>query len=450
MANSGTTIDSNAVAVILCAGKGSRMKSDYPKVLNTILGRTMISQIIDVLEKSGFQRNIVVCNSENIDLIRGNLNQFDNIDFVIQKEQIGTADAVNSAINETIYKDISSVFIFLGDTPLLTKNDIHSLSSKLEETDILIASFDTVNPYGYGRVIHDQNNSILKIVEEADADDDQRKIKICFSGIMVFKNIDDIILLTEIKNDNKKKEYYYTDVIKIANESGRTVSNIIMDYDHLKGVNTYEQLSEAEIVLQKRIAQYHMERGVKISFPETSHISSDIKIGKNVTIEANVHIGKNVKIGDGVTIRSFSYIEDVEIKEQVIIGPFARIRSNSIIGKDSKVGNFVEIKNSNLSEGVKVSHLSYLGDAEIGKSTNIGAGTITCNFDGEKKYQTKIGQNVFIGSNSSLVAPLNINDETYVASGSVVNKDVPAGALAISRVKQENKIGWAKKVKKKK
>ena len=450
MIDSGTMIDSNSVAVILCAGKGTRMKSDCPKILNTILGKTMIAHIMDVLNRTGFERSIIVCNSENIDLIKTDLKKYNNIDYVIQREQIGSADAINTALNETTLNNISSIFVFLGDTPLITKDDIQSLSKKLDKSDLMIVSFHADDPFGYGRVIQDEDKNVLKIVEELDANDDQRKIKTCFSGIMAFKNIKDTKLLNEIKNNNKKKEFYYTDVIKLANENNLKVGNVLLEYNNLRGVNNYAQLSSAEIILQKRIMKNFMEEGVSISLPDTSYIYPDTNIGVNVKIEANVHIGENVIIGDGVTIKSFSYIEGVDIKENVVIGPFARIRPTSVIEMDSKVGNFVEIKNSHLSSGVKVNHLTYIGDSEIGEFTNVGAGTITCNFDGEEKYQTKIGKNVFIGSNSSLVALLKINDESYIASGSVINKDVPEGALAISRVKQDNKLDWAKKIKKKK
>ena len=443
-------IDNNTVAVILCAGKGSRMNSNCPKVLNKISGKPMLAYIMDAHRDAGIKKTIIVCSRENILLIQSAMVKYENIDFVIQEEQKGTADALKTAINKTSFNNLSKIFVLLGDSPLITSLDIINLSDFSEECAVSIGTFETNDPFGYGRVVRDKSLNVLEIIEESDANKEQKLINLCFSGALVLGSEKVISLLNDIDNNNKKGEYYLTDIIKISNDNNLNVRDKILNYDNVRGVNNITQLVAAETIMNNRIMKKFIEDGVNISLPDTSYIHPDTVFGKNVTIEPNVHIGEGVIIGSDVTIKSFSYIEGANIENNVIIGPFARIRSNTSLADDVRVGNFVELKNSNISKGVKVNHLSYIGDTSIGENTNIGAGTITCNFDGVQKYKTKIGKNAFIGSNSSLIAPLEIEDSSYVASGSVINKDVPSNTLAISRAKQENKIGWAKKIKNRK
>ena len=438
-------IDKNSVSVILCAGKGSRMNSARPKVLNTICGKSMLGYILDAQIESGIGRIIIVCNSENIDLIRSNTNKDIEIDYVVQSKQLGTADALKVAATNTNFKDISNLFVFLGDTPLVTNSDITYLSDSLKSNDILIASFETENPTGYGRIIRDNEGRVCNIIEEGDATTEEKSIKTCFSGIIIFNNISTLSLLDNIKNDNSKKEFYLTDVIKMAYNNNLNVRDVLLEYDSVKGVNDYIQLSQAEKIMSEKIMQKFMKKGVHISLADTSFIHPDTQFGKNVTVEPNVYIGEDVIIGDDVNIKSFSYLEGVNIKKGATIGPFARIRPESNIGENSKVGNFVELKNANVADNVKISHLSYIGDASLGSGTNIGAGTITCNFDGVEKYKTIIGKNAFIGSNSSLIAPIEISDNSYIGSGSVITKDVPTNSLALSRSEQVTKNNWVKK-----
>ena len=438
-------IDKNSVSVILCAGKGSRMNSARPKVLNTICGKSMLSYIIDAQIESGIHRIIIVCNSENIDSIRASIDKDIAIDYVIQSTQLGTADALNVAVKGTSFKGISNLFVFLGDTPLISHFDIISLSEAIKSNDILLASFEAKNPTGYGRVIRGGEGNVCGIVEEAEASPEVKLINICFSGIIIFNNISSLSLLDKIGNDNSKKEFYLTDVIKIAYKENLNVRDKLLEYDSVKGVNDYVQLSRAEKIMSERVMQKFMKKGVHISMADTSFIHPDTQFGENVIIEPNVHIGEGVVIGDNVVIKSFSYLEGANIKEGTIIGPFARIRPQSNIGENSKVGNFVELKNANIADNVKINHLSYIGDANLGSGTNIGAGTITCNFDGVEKYKTLIGKNVFIGSNTSLVAPIEISDNSYIGSGSVITKDVPTNSLALSRSEQVTKDNWVKK-----
>ena len=443
-------IDNNTVAVILCAGKGSRMNSNCPKVLNKISGKPMLAYIMDAHRDAGIKKTIIVCSRENILLIQSAMVKYENIDFVIQEEQKGTADALKTAINKTSFNNLSKIFVLLGDSPLITSLDIINLSDFSEECAVSIGTFETNDPFGYGRVVRDKSLNVLKIIEESDANKEQKLINLCFSGALVLGSEKVISLLNDIDNNNNKGEYYLTDIIKISNDNNLNVRDKILNYDNVRGVNNITQLVDAETVMNNRIMKKFIEDGVNISLPDTSYIHPDTVFGKNVTIEPNVHIGEGVIIGSDVTIKSFSYIEGANIENNVIIGPFARIRPKTNLADDVRVGNFVELKNSNISKGVKVNHLSYIGDTSIGENTNIGAGTITCNFDGVQKYKTKIGKNAFIGSNSSLIAPLKIEDSSYIASGSVINKDVPSNTLAISRAKQENKIGWAKKIKNRK
>ena len=443
-------IDNNTVAVILCAGKGSRMNSNCPKVLNKISGKPMLAYIMDAHRDAGIKKTIIVCSRENILLIQSAMVKYENIDFVIQEEQKGTADALKTAINKTSFNNLSKIFVLLGDSPLITSLDIINLSDFSEECAVSIGTFETNDPFGYGRVVRDKSLNVLEIIEESDANKEQKLINLCFSGALVLGSEKVISLLNDIDNNNNKGEYYLTDIIKISNDNNLNVRDKILNYDNVRGVNNITQLVDAETVMNNRIMKKFIEDGVNISLPDTSYIHPDTVFGKNVIIEPNVHIGEGVIIGSDVTIKSFCYIEGANIENNVIIGPFARIRPYTSLADDVRVGNFVELKNSNISKGVKVNHLSYIGDTSIGENTNIGAGTITCNFDGVQKYKTKIGKNAFIGSNSSLIAPLEIEDSSYVASGSVINKDVPSNTLAISRAKQENKIGWAKKIKNRK
>jgi len=443
-------IDNNTVAVILCAGKGSRMNSNCPKVLNKISGKPMLAYIMDAHRDAGIKKTIIVCSRENILLIKSAMVKYENIDFVIQEEQKGTADALKTAINKTSFNNLSKIFVLLGDSPLITSLDIINLSDFSEECAVSIGTFETNDPFGYGRVVRDKSLNVLEIIEESDANKEQKLINLCFSGALVLESEKVISLLNDIDNNNNKGEYYLTDIIKISNDNNLNVRDKILNYDNVRGVNNITQLVDAETVMNNRIMKKFIEDGVNISLPDTSYIHPDTVFGKNVIIEPNVHIGEGVIIGSDVTIKSFCYIEGANIENNVIIGPFARIRPYTSLADDVRVGNFVELKNSNISKGVKVNHLSYIGDTSIGENTNIGAGTITCNFDGVQKYKTKIGKNAFIGSNSSLIAPLKIEDSSYIASGSVINKDVPSNTLAISRAKQENKIGWAKKIKNRK
>jgi bifunctional UDP-N-acetylglucosamine pyrophosphorylase/glucosamine-1-phosphate N-acetyltransferase len=437
------------LSIILCAGNGNRMNSDCPKVLNTIAGKTMIQHVLETVQNVGIVNKIIVTNPSNDDQIRKNTDYDVGIKYVIQDIPLGTGHAVQIA-KDSIPPDTGNILLLFGDVPLIDTNTLKEISKVLENSDICIISFNKENPYGYGRVLTDSENRVISIVEEADASVEIKSIKNCFSGLIAFKNVKILSLVDLLDNNNIQNEYYLTQIISLAAERKLKISNVVSDYKNFHGVNTQSDLALAENYMQDKLRKLAMDAGVKLTSPETTFMSSDTIFGKNIVIEPNVYIGLGVEIKDNVTIKAFSYIEGAVIENGAIIGPFARIREKTIIGNGSKVGNFVEIKNSNISENVKISHLSYIGDTNIGNDTNIGAGTITCNYDGVSKHQTNIGSDVFVGSNTSLVAPLTIEDDSYIASGSVINKDVPSGSLAITRVKQENKINWSKKLKKKK
>ena len=437
------------LSIILCAGNGSRMNSDCPKVLNTIAGKTMIQHVLETVQNVGIVNKIIVTNPSNDDHIRKNTDSDVGIKYVIQDIPLGTGHAVQIA-KDSIPPDTGNILLLFGDVPLIDTNTLKEISKVLENSDICIISFNKENPYGYGRVLTDSENRVISIVEEADASVEIKSIKNCFSGLIAFKNVKILSLVDLLDNNNIQNEYYLTQIISLAAERKLKISNVVSDYKNFHGVNTQSDLALAENYMQDKLRKLAMDAGVKLTSPETTFMSSDTIFGKNIVIEPNVYIGLGVEIKDNVTIKAFSYIEGAVIESGATIGPFARIREKTIIGNGSKVGNFVEIKNSNISENVKISHLSYIGDTNIGNDTNIGAGTITCNYDGVSKHQTNIGSDVFVGSNTSLVAPLTIEDDSYIASGSVINKDVPSGSLAITRVKQENKINWSKKLKKKK
>ena len=437
------------LAIILCAGNGSRMKSDCPKVLHTVAGRTMVQHVLETLQDLNIKNKIIVTNRSNDNEIRKNTDFDNNIKYAIQEKPLGTGHAVQSVKN-LIPPDTENIFILFGDVPLISSPILIEIYKSLKNSDICIASFNRDEPTGYGRILTDQLNKVIDIKEESDAVSEEKLIKNCFSGLIAFKNVKILSLIDLLDNNNKQKEFYLTQVISLAVKKDLEISNVIADYENFHGVNTQLDLAMAENYMQDKLRKLAMDNGVKLISPDTTFISNDTVFGKNVIIEPNVYIGLGVEIRDNVTIKAFSYIEGATIENGATIGPFARIREKTTIGIDSKVGNFVEIKNSNISKNVKINHLSYIGDTNIDKGTNIGAGTITCNYDGSSKHQTTIGKNVFVGSNTSLVAPLVIEDDSYIASGSVINKNVPSGSLAITRVKQENKINWSKKLKKKK
>jgi bifunctional UDP-N-acetylglucosamine pyrophosphorylase / glucosamine-1-phosphate N-acetyltransferase len=449
---------STVAGIILAAGKGTRMKSDLPKGLHTVAGLPMIQHVGRALNGAGIARPIVVVGfgADQVQIALGN-----SFSYAIQEEQLGTGHAVSIAA--PVLEGVQgAVVIVPGDAPLLESESICALLQHhvLNKAQCTVASVRMEHPAGYGRILRKSDGSFSKIVEEKDADAEIRAINevnlsiYCFDCQTLFR------LLPNLKNDNSQREYYLTDVVGlIASEGGRVDIEVFSDAEQFVGVNDRWQLAQAEKAMRNRILRGHAYRGVTLRDPDTTFVGPDVKIGPDTILEPCVTLTGNTSIGSNCRIGPYTILDDTQTGDECLIymsrlsesklgddvrvGPFANIRPRSVLGNGVKVGNFVEVKNSNLEDEVKASHLTYLGDAQIGTRTNIGAGSITCNYDGFFKHRTEIGKDAFIGSNSILVAPVTIGDEAITAAGSVITKDVPDGALALGRARQEVKEEWA-------
>lgn len=428
--------------IILAAGQSTRMRSETPKVLHDLSGKPIISHVMRTAELLDPKHIITV--------IRKDMDNLEHLhakdcDFVIQKKAQGTADAVKTALPK-LKNFKGQVLILFGDTPLITPSTLRNLLDKHQEREAVVSvlGFTPDDAAQYGRLVIGNAHQVERIVEYRDANDAQKAITLCNSGVFVIEGSEIHKLVGAIGNDNSKGEYYLTDCIEIANQQKMVCSYEEAEPDEVLGINTRAELAYAENVLQQRIRAKAMEQGVTLVAPESVYLSSGTRLGRDVIIHPNVVIGSDVSIEDGVEIKSFSHIEGAYISQNAVIGPFARIRPGTSLAAGTKVGNFVEIKNSTVREGAKINHLSYIGDAEIGSNTNIGAGTITCNYDGKRKYHTKIGNDVFVGSNSALVAPVSIGDSATVAAGSTITENVESNALAIARNRQSSKENWGR------
>jgi bifunctional UDP-N-acetylglucosamine pyrophosphorylase/glucosamine-1-phosphate N-acetyltransferase len=365
----------------------------------------------------------------------------------VQAEQRGTADAVKAA-REAFEDFHGHVLILYGDTPLLRPQTLDKVRGELEAgADLVVIGFEAEDPTGYGRLLLDDRGGLAGIREEKDANDQERALTLCNSGIMAFRSSKTVLgLLGRIGNDNAKGEFYLTDAVALAHGDRLETRMVLSDQEEVLGVNSRAELAMAEGAMQRRLRAHVMANGATLTAPETVFLSHDTRIGKDVVIEPHVVIGERVVIEDGATIRGFCHIEGAKIGPGAIVGPFARLRPGASLAKDAHVGNFVEIKQAEIAEGAKVNHLTYIGDASVGARANVGAGTIICNYDGFAKHRTEIGAGAFIGSNSSLIAPVKIGEGAYVGSGSVISKDVAADALALTRAPQEERQGWAARV----
>ena len=432
--------------IILAAGKGSRMESSVSKPLHKIAGSEMIQWVLEAAKYSGAEYIIPVIR-ENMSDLASFLSDYS---VAIQKNADGTAGAVMAALPYIKNFD-QPIIVLFADTPFITKDIIRSLYQKIcSGNDICVLGFSADDPYGYGRLVQSNKGKLLSIVEESEASKSEKMIKNVNAGIMAFNGNILEATLTKIKPTNSKQEYFLTDAVSIGSENNLNVGFILTNQKYVIGVNNRNQLAEAEILAQKTLRENAMNAGVTMIAPETIFLQRDTKFGQDVTIEPNVIFGSNVSLAKKCYVKSFCYLEECSLGEGNIIGPFARIRPNTITNKNVKIGNFVEVKKSNINQGTKINHLSYIGDTVIGENVNIGAGTITCNFDGYKKYKTNIGSSTFIGSNTSLIAPLNIGDNSVVGAGSVITEDTPADSLSLSRAKQETKIDGGKKFRKNK
>lgn len=430
----------SCLSIILAAGEGTRMRSNLPKVLHPVANLPMVSHVMRVCQ-SVKSEHIAVVIGNGADLV-SKVVQSENPKATIhvQEERLGTAHAVLAA-RSAIEKGVDDILVLFGDTPLLRPETLSSMRKVLHDgASVVVVGFHAKDPTGYGRLLED-GDKLIAIREHAEATDEERKITFSNGGIMGLSGAHALELIDSIDNKNAKGEYYLTDVVEVANARGLSVKALEAPEAELIGVNTRNGLAEVEGLWQNAARQALMTSGVTLQAPETVFLSADTVIEKDVTLEPNIVFGPGVVVRSGTKIKAFSHFEGAIIGENADIGPFARLRPGTDLSASTKVGNFVEVKNAKVHEGAKINHLTYIGDAEIGEKANIGAGTITCNYDGMNKHKTTIGAGAFIGSNSSLVAPVTIGDGAYVASGSVLTEDVPANALGIARGRQVNKEG---------
>lgn len=430
--------------VVLAAGMGTRMKSGLPKVLHKIAGRSMLGHVLHAGRDLGAAKAVVIHGPDMPAVQKEASLIIAGCQFAQQKDRLGTGHAVLMA-KSALAEFKGTVVVLYGDVPLIKTATLKDLLSKLNaKTKMAVLGFVAENPHGYGRFIGGKN-SITDIREELDATSKEKKIKRCNSGIIAIDN--DLLwkIMPKLSNKNAKGEYYLTDLVKLAVKAKTNVAVAMCDEVQVAGVNDRMQLSILENLFQAEARKAAMVGGVTLIDPSTVYFSADTKIGKDVVIEPNVVFGPKVTIGDNVEIFAFSHIEGASVGESARIGPYARLRPGAEIGASAHIGNFVEIKKAKIGSGAKANHLSYIGDAIVGAGSNIGAGTITCNYDGYEKHLTEIGEKVFVGSNTSLIAPVKIGAGVNIAAGSVITVDVPTDALAMSRAPQEIKAGWAKR-----
>ena len=430
--------------VILAAGKGTRMNSDQPKVLHQIANAPMLVHAM----MSGADldpAHTVVVAGHGFDDVEAAVNEFDpNARVVLQEEQNGTGHAVATAKDALADFD-GDVIVLFGDTPFIRPETLDRMINARDKNAVVVLGFEAADPGKYGRLVM-QGDSLEMIVEYADASDEQRDITFCNSGVILADRKTLLDLIDTVEANNAQGEYYLTDIVGIARVRGLRVTAVACDEAETLGVNSRAHLAEAEAIFQMRARRDLMELGVTLQQPETVMLSFDTVIGRDTVIEPNVYFGPGVTVESGVHIRAFSHLEGCHVSRGGVVGPYARLRPGAELAEHVRIGNFVEVKNAILDEGAKVNHLSYVGDATIGKRTNIGAGTITCNYDGVMKHKTTIGADAFIGSNTMLVAPVSVGDNAMTGSGSVITKDIPDDALSIARADQVNKPGIARKL----
>ena len=435
----------NFAVVILAAGQGTRMRSDTHKVLHPIAGKALLMHLLDSVDRLGAEKRVVVVGKGR-DQVEKALNGRD-VSIAHQAEQKGTAHAVQQAKDALAGYD-GAVLILYGDTPFVEPETLERMLDRLDGEGgpgVVVLASTPADPLKYGRIILGEGDHIAKMVEYKDATEEERAVRLCNSGMMAVRARDLFRWLDQVGNDNAAGEYYLPDVVNIAAAEGPDAVVIEGDPYETAGVNSRAELAHLELDWQRRRREQALQDGATLIDPESVWFAADTKLGRDVTVEPHVVFGPGVEVADGATIKAFSHIEGATISTRAVIGPFARLRPGAKIGEMAKVGNFVEVKKAVLGRGAKANHLSYIGDAEVGPDANIGAGTITCNYDGFGKYNTVIGEGAFIGSNTALVAPVAVGNGAIVGAGSVITKDVAADSLAVERSEQKGIAGWAKR-----
>ena len=431
------------LAVVLAAGEGTRMRSAKAKVLHEVAGRAMVAHVVAAVQAAGADAVALVVGPGREDVAAAARKFAPAAEVFVQTERLGTAHAVLAA-RAALERGYDDVIVAFADTPLILPETFANLRAAIAEGAAVAAlGFEAADPQGYGRLLIGPDGSLAAIREHKDATEAERATRLCNAGLMALSGARALELLDAVGNQNAQKEYYLTDVAAGARAKGLKAVHRTAPESEVQGVNDRVQLAAAEAVAQRRLREAAMRAGATLVAPDTVHFSADTKLGRDVVVEPNVVFGPGVEISDGVTIRAFSHLEGAKVETGATIGPFARLRPGAKLEADAHIGNFVEIKASTIGRGAKVNHLAYIGDASVGAKSNVGAGVITCNYDGFGKYRTEIGEGVFVGTNSSLVAPVKIGAGAYIGSGSVITDDVEADALALGRGRQVQKAGWA-------
>ncbi len=432
----------SCLAIVLAAGEGTRMRSARPKVLHAIAGRSLLAHVLRAVADAGVTATAVVVGPGQEEVAAEARRVLPGSATFVQMERRGTAHAVLAA-KAAIAKKPADILVVYGDTPLLRPATLQKLRAPLADgAAVAVLGFRPADPTGYGRLVMD-GEELVAIREEADASEAERAIALCNGGIMALAGAPALAILEKIGDANRKREFYLTDAVEIARGMKLRTVAVEVEEDEVRGINTKTQLAEAEAVAQSRLRRAALEAGVTLVAPETVFLAADTKFGRDVVVEPYVVFGEKVVVEDRAVIHAFSHLAGARVGKGASVGPFARLRPGTQIGEGARIGNFVEVKEATLEAGAKANHLSYIGDAFVGANANVGAGTITCNYDGTDKHKTEIGKEAFIGSNSALVAPVKVGAGAYIGSGSVVTHDVPSGALAIARGRQVVKEGWA-------
>ncbi len=430
------------LVVVLAAGEGTRMASRLPKVLHKVAGRTMLHHVLETTRAAGATRTAVVIGPDRDDVAAEARRVVPDAQVFVQRDRLGTAHAVLAA-RAALEAGVDDVLVLYADTPLIRPQTLERLRAPLAQgAAVAVLGFRPDDPTGYGRLIT-AGEALVAIREEKDATATEKAVGFCNAGLMALSGAHALALLDRIGNANAKGEYYLTDAVELARAEGLAVVATEADVEEVAGVNSRLQLAEAEAILQRRLRAAAMTAGVTLVAPETVFLSADTRLGRDVVVEPNVVFGPGVSVGDDVVIHAFCHLEGAVVEAGAQIGPFARLRPGTRLENGVRIGNFVETKAAHVEKGAKINHLSYVGDAHVGANANLGAGTITCNYDGFGKYRTEIGENAFIGVNSALVAPVTIGKGAFVGTGAVVTDNVPDDALALARSRQLVKEGWA-------